>query len=211
MLRWEFKMTEDKLKNLLQKADQSAGHPSRVEVDISAIRKKAKRRLIYRLAYPSAVAAVLILAVTVWSLLTPKPETGQEPAQDGSVEMKIKQLQASTDETINLIHEIIEDEQRQQRLNELNAQLASIPDPLEEIQEELDRTAFILVYSADRMYKELNLTDSAVETYRRVIKLFPDNQWAKVARERLEDIKNRRKNNDSSKGESKWKQQNTLS
>ena len=204
-------MTEDKLKNLLQKADQSAGIPSPVEVDISTIRQKVKRRQIYRLVYPAAAAAVVIIAVSLWSLLMPKQETSKEPSQDISIELKIKQLQASTDETINLIHEIIEKEQRQHRLNELNAQLASIPDPLEEIQEEFDRTAFILVYSADRMYKEFNLTDSAVETYRRVIKLFPDNQWAKVARERLEDIKNKRKNNDSSKGESKWKQQNTLS
>ncbi|MEJ2647693.1 MAG: hypothetical protein P8016_04690 [Sedimentisphaerales bacterium] len=204
-------MTEDKLKNMLRKADQSAGIPSPVEVDISAIRQRAKRRRIYRLAYPSAAAAVVIIAVTLWSLLIPEPETGRQPTQVASDEMKIRQLQASTDETVNLIREILEEEQRQQRLNELNAQLASIPDPLEEIQEELDRTAFILVYSADRMYKELNLTDSAVKTYRRVIKLFPDNQWAKVARERLEEIKNKRNNNDSSKGESKWKQQNTLS
>ena len=204
-------MTEDKLKNMLRKADQSAGIPSPVEVDISAIWQRAKRRRIYRLAYPSAAAAVVIIAVTLWSLLIPEPETGRQPTQVASDEMKIRQLQASTDETVNLIREILEEEQRQQRLNELNAQLASIPDPLEEIQEELDRTAFILVYSADRMYKELNLTDSAVETYRRVIKLFPDNQWAKVARERLEEIKNKRNNNDSSKGESKWKQQNTLS
>ena len=204
-------MTEDKLKNMLRKADQSAGIPSPVEVDISAIRQRAKRRRIYRLAYPSAAAAVVIIAVTLWSLLIPEPETGRQPTQVASDEMKIRQLQASTDETVNLIREILEEEQRQQRLNELNAQLASIPDPLEEIQEELDRTAFILVYSADRMYKELNLTDSAVETYRRVIKLFPDNQWAKVARERLEEIKNKRNNNDSSKGETQWKQQNTLS
>ena len=204
-------MTEDKLKNMLRKADQSAGIPSPVEVDISAIWQRAKRRRIYRLAYPSAAAAVVIIAVTLWSLLIPEPETGRQPTQVASDEMKIRQLQASTDETVNLIREILEEEQRQQRLNELNAQLASIPDPLEEIQEELDRTAFILVYSADRMYKELNLTDSAVETYRRVIKLFPDNQWAKVARERLEEIKNKRNNNDSSKGETQWKQQNTLS
>ena len=204
-------MTEDKLKNMLRKADQSAGIPSPVEVDISAIRQRAKRRRIYRLAYPSAAAAVVIIAVTLWSLLIPEPETGRQPTQVASDEMKIRQLQASTDETVNLIREILEEEQRQQRLNELNAQLASIPDPLEEIQEELDRTAFILVYSADRMYKELNLTDSAVKTYRRVIKLFPDNQWAKVARERLEEIKNKRNNNDSSKGETQWKQQNTLS
>ena len=197
-------MAEDKLKNLLQKADQNAGHPSLMKVNVSVIRRKAKRRQINRLAYPAAAAAVVILAVGIRSYLN------QEPAENVSIESKIKQIQASTDQAINLIDEILKEEERQKRLSKLEAELASIPDPIEQINEQLDRTAFILVYSAD-MYKELNLTDSAVETYKRVILLFPDNQWAKFARERLEDIKNRRKNNDSSKGESKWKQQNTLS
>ena len=205
-------MHEDKLKNLLFKADHDAGEPFPVKVDISAIRKQAKHRQIYRIVYPAAAAAIVILSIGIWSLSGSKTEPAKKPillAND--FETKIKQLQASTDETIQLIQEISKQEQRQKKLSELEAELASIPDPIEQINEQLDRTAFILVYSADKMYKELNLTDSAVETYKRVIKLFPDNQWAQVARERLDEIKNRRNNNDSSKGESKWQQQNTLS
>ena len=206
-------MKEDKLKNLLQKADQNVGHPTPVEVNVSAIRQRAKRRQIYRIVYPAAAAAIVILIVSIWSLSGKRTEPVKEQTQvvKNDIEVKIKQLQVSTDETINLIHEIMEQEEKQRRINKLEEELAEIPDPLEEINEQLDRTAFILVYSADRMYNELNLTDSAIETYKRVIKLFPDNQWAKVARERLEEIKNKRNNNDSSKGESKWKQQNTLS
>jgi hypothetical protein len=206
-------MTDDKLKNLIKEVDRNAIQPCPVEVDISTIYKRAHRRKISRIVYPAAVAAVLILAVGIWSLSIKKTETGKEQIQIASNDttMKIKQIMASTDEAINLIQEIRENEERQRRINKLEAELASIPDPIKQINEELDRTAFILVYSADKMYKELNLTSSAVETYKRVIKLFPDNQWAQVARERLEEIKNRPNNNDSSKGESKWKQQNTLS
>ena len=71
------------------------------------------------------------------------------------------------------------------RLLELEEELASIPDPLVEIERQYDRAAFVLVYQADRLYKELNLKGSAVETYNRVIDLFPENKWAEVARMRL--------------------------
>ncbi len=108
------------------------------------------------------------------------------------LETQIKQLQARTDAALSLIQEVLEDEQRQHRLDELKAQLASIPDPLEEIRNQVDKTAFFLVYQADRLYKELNQTESAVENYNRVIELFPENRWAKVARQRLSEIENRK-------------------
>lgn len=203
-------MSEDKLKNLICRADRDAGQQLSVEVDISAIRRRAKSRKIYTTYYPVAAAAVVILAVFFLNIFEKKPEKQIGYAANDIV-AQIKQLHESTDNTINLIREIFENEEKQKRISDLESELASIPDPIKQINEELDRTAFILVYSADKMYKELNLTSSAVETYKRVIKLFPDNQWAQVARERLEEIKNQRNNNDSSKGESKWKQQNTLS
>ena len=83
-----------------------------------------------------------------------------------------------------------------------------MPDPLEEVQQQVDKTAFILVYQADRLYRELNQTESAVETYKRVIQLFPENQWAKVARERLAQIKENQSGKTDLKGDSKWKLQN---
>jgi len=204
-------MTEDKIKNLIQEADRLAGRPKTFKVDISAIHKKAHRRKIINIASPVAAAAALIFGVSFLILQTPNTKPIEEPTEIASTQMKIKQLQATTDATINLIHEILEQERRQKRLYELEVELASIPDPIEQINEELDRTAFILVYSANKMYDELNLTDSAVETYKRVIKLFPDNQWAQVARERLEIILNKQKDKDRSQGDSKWKLQNILS
>ena len=49
----------------------------------------------------------------------------------------------------------------------------------------MDKTAFLLIYQADRLYKELNQTESAVAAYKEIIQLFPTNRWADVARERL--------------------------
>ncbi len=94
----------------------------------------------------------------------------------------------------------------QQRLDELQAQLASIPDPIEEIQKQVDKTAFILVCQADRMYHEFDLKASAIQTYKRVIERFGQTQWAEVARNRLAEIKNNR-NKKGSKGDLLWKPQ----
>ncbi|MHC4434331.1 MAG: tetratricopeptide repeat protein [Planctomycetota bacterium] len=185
-------MTEDEIRDLLQEADRIAGRPSRVGVDVFAIRRRAARRRLASLAGPVAAAAVLVIALGIWShgIITPGPTAEQR--RIASLESQVKQLQASTDAALALIHEVLEDERRQNRLDELEAELASIRDPLDEIQRQVDETAFYLVYQADRLYRDLNETKSAVETYKRVIELFPRNQWAGVARERLSEIESRK-------------------
>jgi tetratricopeptide (TPR) repeat protein len=185
-------MTEDKIKNLLQQADKAAGGANPVRVDISAIRRRAGRKNMINLAVPLATAALLMVALSVLTVMFRTAEPTQEQEKIAMLENQIKQLQARTDAALNLIREVLDEERRQSRLNELQAQLASIPDPLEEVRKQVDKTAFILVYEADRLYNELNQTDSAVENYNRVIELFPENRWAKVARQRLSEIENRK-------------------
>jgi TolA-binding protein len=167
-------MTEDKIKNLLQNADQTAGRPSPVSVNLSAVRHRASRRRFVNFAAPIAAAAMLLITLGIWH--------------------QVKQLRARTDAALKLIQEVLDEERRQRRLDELEAQLASIPDPLEEMQKQADKTAFILVYQANRMHRELNQKDSAVRTYNRVIQLYPQNRWAEVARQRLSEIENRKIN-----------------
>ena len=201
-------MTEDNLKNLLQKADRTAGPPEPVSVKLSDIRRRAnkKRMLFYR--SPIAAAAVVLVTACIWFLFIRTHQAPDRQEKIASLEAQIKQLQASTDAAISLINEVLETERRQSRLNELQVKLASMPDPLEEVQQQVDKTAFILVYQADRMYRELNQTELAVETYKRVIQLFPENQWAKVARERLAQIKENQSGKTDLKGDTKWKPQN---
>ena len=203
-------MTEDKLKKLLQEADRAAGPPKLVSVSLSAIRRRAYYRQIFIKA-PFAAAAVLLITAGILSYTIKTTTNSHQQEKIASLQNQIRQLQVSTDAAINLIHEVLEKERQQDRLDELQVQLAAIPDPLEEIQQQVDKTAFILVYQADRMYRELNQTESAVETYQRVIQLFPDNQWAQVARQRLAQIKEKQSGKIDLKGEPTWKPQNISS
>jgi len=201
-------MSEQKIEKLLQEADRTADSPKRVRVDLSEIRRRAKRRRILNITGPVATAAVLMVALGIWSITLRIAQPTPEQERIISLENQVKQLQARTDAAMNLIQEMLEQEKRQQRLDDLDAQLASIPDPLEEMQKQVDKTAFMLVYQADRLYCELNQTGSAVEAYNRVIRLFPENHWARVARQRLAEIENKKPNKTDLKGDFKWKPQN---
>jgi len=185
-------MTEDKIKKLLQQADKAAGGTAPVKVNVSAIRRRAGRKNIIDLVAPLATAAVLMVALSILAIMFRTTEPTQEQKKIALLESKIKQLHERTDAALSLIQKVLDEERRQSRLYELQAQLASIPDPLEDVLEQVDKTAFFLVYQADRLYRELNQTDSAIENYNRVIELFPENRWAKVARQRLSEIEKRR-------------------
>lgn len=184
-------MTEDKIKNLLQKADKTAGTAAPISANLSTtVRRRANQRRFARLAAPVAAAAVVLIAFGIWSLTGTPADQTHEQGKVASLQTEIKQLQAQTDATLKLIREVLENQRRQHRIRELEAKLASIPDPLEEMQKQVDKTAFTLVYEANRMYGELNQKDSAVQTYNRVIELFPQSKWADVARRRLSEIQN---------------------
>ena len=204
-------MTDDQIQKLLQEADRTAGPPAEVHVNLAALRRRANRRRFISSAAPVAAAAVLMVAAGLLSLVIRTPQTTQEQERVASLEAQVKQLQARADAAMSLIQQVLEDERRQQRIEELEAQLASIPDPLEELQKQVDKTAYILIYQADRLYKELNQTDSAVENYNRVIELFPENRWADVARQRLTEIETKKSDKTDSKGDLRWKIQNASS
>ncbi|MHC4087027.1 MAG: hypothetical protein ACYSWZ_19325 [Planctomycetota bacterium] len=189
-------MTEDKIKNLLYEADQTAGGPAPVSIDLSTVRRRAHRRQTVNLAARIAAAAVVVIALGIWSFTAKKERDRQRIV---ALEMQIKQLQTQTDATLNLIREVLDEDRKQRRLQELQAQLAGIPDPLEEIRKQVDKTAFILIYQANRMYRELDQKDSAIQAYNSVIELFPQSRWAEVARQRLSEIQNNQHNN--SKGD----------
>ena len=202
-------MTEDKIKNLLKKADRMAGPPKPVSTHMSAIvrRRAHKRHMFINLSGPLATAAVILIAAGIWNFTIKNNQKSEDQEKIAILEKQLEQLQAKTDAAINLMQEVLIADQKQRSLIELEAQLASIPDPLEEIQKQVDKTASILVYQADRLYRQLNQKESAVETYNRVIELFPDNPWAQKARQRLIEIESRQFNKKDSKGELRWKPQ----
>jgi hypothetical protein len=155
-----------------------------------------------------AAAALLILGLAIWGLSDRSPEQTAKQAQIAALQAQVKLLQARTDATLKLVQEVLKSEREQGRLDELEAELANIPDPREEIQKQVDKTVFTLVYHADCLYRQLNQRASAVEAYNRIIELFPKNRWAEVARQRLSQIKNEKPDKPNSEGDLIWKPRN---
>ena len=181
-------MREDKIQSLLRDADRKAGPPRSVSVDLSAIRRRARQKRRARLVVPVAAAAVVLVALSIWTAVVRTNRTTQEQEKIAALENEVRVLQARTDAALKLIRQMVENEQRQRRLDQLQAELTSIPDPLEEVQKQVETTAFIMVYQADRMYRELDQRDSAIRAYRRTIELFPQTESAEAARQRLKQI-----------------------
>jgi TolA-binding protein len=187
-------MNRERIETLLRNADEVAGRPVFGPVSAGAIRTRVHRRQIIKITAPLTAAAVVAVAVTVTvavvalSVRTQKPTPEPEPQKIASLEEQVKQLQARTDATLKLVQEVLEQDRRQRRLAAAEAELASIPDPREQVERQVDKTVFLLIYQADRLYKELNRTESAVAAYKEIIQLFPTNRWAEVARERLAEI-----------------------
>ena len=186
-------MEEDKLKSLLQKADRIVPQPTHVPANLAAgVRRRAKQRRFVRLAAPLSAAAMVLIAFGIYRLVGTPADDARERA---ALKAEVEQLRQQTDATLKLVREVLGNQRRQQRIAELEAKLASIPDPLERMQRQADKTAFILVYQANQMYEELDRKDSAIQTYNRVIELFPQSKWAEVARQRLSEMKNNSVNN----------------
>ena len=202
-------MNEEPIRALLQKADAAAGQPRFGPVPAARIRGQAHRRQLVMTRVPLALAASVLIGVLLWAIYLRTGEPQPQPQRIASLEEQIRQLQVQTETTLKLVQEVLEKDRQDRRLAALQAELASIPDPVQEIDRQVDKTAFILVYQADKLYKELNLTDSAVQAYKEVIQLFPTNQWAAVARERLSRLEQPQINkSDSQKGATKCEPRN---
>jgi TolA-binding protein len=181
-------MNKEKIETLLQKADDFAGRPTFGRVTAGAIRRRIHRRQIIKITAPLTAAAAVAVTAGILALSTGTPSPEPEPQKIASLEEQVRQLQERTDATLKLVQDVLEQDRRQRRLAAAEAELASIPDPMEQVEQQVDKTAFLLIYQADRLYKELNQTESAVAAYKEIIQLFPTNRWAEVAKERLAEI-----------------------
>ncbi len=190
-------MGEDKLKTLLQRADRFAEGRRVCVCDnvADAVRKRLHYRHIKRIGISTVAAAVILVGVGVWAIAGYVSEKNSR--QIAVLEEKVAELAAQSEASQKFVAELLRNEREHERLMQLEMELASIPDPLVEMAFEDDKTAFVMVYQADRLYRELNLRDSAVETYNRVIELFGETRWAQVARERLSEIEKSRINNET--------------
>jgi len=185
-------VNQEKIERLLARADEAAGEPAFALATAAGIRRRIHRKRLVTMAVPTTVAAGIVLGATLWVVCLPTGRPQPQPQRIASLEEQVRQLQAQTEATLKLLQEVLETDRRERRLASLEAEFASIPDPIREIERQVDKAAFILVYQADKVYQELNESESAVRAYREVIQFFPTSPWAQVARERLARIEQQR-------------------
>lgn len=194
-------MSDVNLRDLLRATRRAAGEPAYSSITVVRIRQRIRRRRLMT-AGVSTVAAVLLFAGGVlWTLWAPPHVPDAEQNRMESLEIQMGQLRAQTDAMSRLLREAMDRERKERALAALEAELARIPDPVDEAAQQVDKAAFVLLYHADRLYRELNQAESAVEAYNQVIRFFPKNRWAEVARQRLSEIRERKLNKT---GESRW-------
>ena len=181
----------DKIEELLQTADKAGGNPRYKSDNLAGVvRHRAHRRQI-KIAAGQITIAVLIFMSLCLGIITKNNAPKQLSAeQTASLNEQIQDLNKRIDSTLNLVQEVIASQKAQERLDKLNAELASIPDPVEEMKEKIEKTAFILVYYADKRYEEYGNVEDVSQTYNRVIELFPETRSAELARQRLLKIQN---------------------
>jgi hypothetical protein len=131
------------------------------------------------------------LGVTFWVVGNPPPKS--------SAISTLADLQAQTEAlsvTVNRLCEanlhISRLSRRRERVAQLEARLEVMNDPLEMVKTEVDQAARTLMISADTLSREPGLRQQAIRDYEQVIRLFPDNTWAQVARNRLIRMKTKK-------------------
>ncbi len=183
-------MNTEEIRELLECADRAAGQPSYGPVSAAWVRRQVRRRRLKSIVVPVSAAAVLLVGLGIWGIATrTRTPAVQREERIASLEQQVEQLQAQTQAALKLVQDVLAQDRQQQRLDALEAELASIRDPREQMQEQADRTALTLLYQADRFYREMKQTQSAVETYEQVIRVFPQSRWADEARDRLARIR----------------------
>lgn len=191
-------MSDERLQQLLRKADAAFGGPRVSSADLPLRVRQRARRQHRAKVFGTATMAVLVLSLTTaaWvnrygrSVPSPTPivaDDGSKPASVAELQSHIEQLSEEIRTGCQAVHEVLRRQEVEQRLAALRRQAEA--DPLKEINDQIDRAALTMVYQADRMYRELNLRESAIASYERTIKLFPKTHWAEVAKDRLAELK----------------------
>lgn len=200
-------MNEENLKNLLHQLDRTASPPP-VPADLARrIRLQAARQKRRLVMIPAAAATLLVLAATMFILTKneqpaarPIPNIEKpllmaenpsvSPAEIARLQQEIDQLKTEADARMKIVQELIALEKKRKTLDELEQKLASMKDPLEEVRQQVEKAAFVLVYQADRKLNEYNLRDSALADYHQAIEFFPDTQAAQKARLKITELEN---------------------
>lgn len=194
-------MENDKLTDLLTRFDEGAPEAGAVSGDLAGVvRRRAWRQRRTRGIIVKAAAMVVIAVLGTWAVIGNNSNTGKAEPLAGTgqplesivnLEAEVAQLSAKVDSLLSLLEETRIDRGREKRIVTLQAELSSIGDPVEEMNRNIDKVVINLLYKADKIKDE----HLAVKAYERIIKLFPDNYYADVAREKIKEITSKQVNN----------------
>lgn len=185
-------MTDDQLASLLQEADAASPAPPLPGGVATSVRHRFQWRGRRRRAM---AAAILLLVPTAgalsWALRptlpTSSPALVQAPPPQVDVETlraEATRLRAEADIQTAVAVRMGLRERREHiaRQPQHLASKATAPSG----PSERDKAALILLDHGDRLRRDLQQVDAALAAYRRAIELFPETQWAAVARQRIE-------------------------
>ncbi|MCK5000063.1 MAG: hypothetical protein KAS23_11020 [Anaerohalosphaera sp.] len=190
-------MEHDKLTELLTSIDKMAPEPKAVSGDLAnAVRSRAAHQRRTKRVVVKVAAAFIIVVLGTWAFTAINNQIGSQQQTAGAgqsqesiaqLEAEVKQLSAKVDSLLSLVHETLAEQRNDMRLISLKSQLSAIPDPIEEMNRNIDKVAISLLYKADNIEEDYR----AVEVYRRIIKLCPDNYYAEIARQKLKEIESK--------------------
>ncbi len=191
--------SSDPLESLLQRADAAAGPGPKLGEDLpQRVRQVARRARRIRLSVGAVAASIVLAGGLVWVFSVngpsgpgPYEQTGSvvgpsDAEQVASLRAEIERLDAEVASLSAMVRKMQELEADYQQQHELQRELARL-DISRQIARDMDEAVFIMIYDADLRLKE-GQRDSAVDIYQQIIRLFPKNRWAKVAREKLAKI-----------------------
>lgn len=190
-------MDDEALTQLLRDADAAApapAPPANLPQRVRALHQRRRRNRTIAAGGIAALVAATTLATFHETRPTPTPAgpplAASHPTDNdelAQLRREIEQLRVETEAQLAALDELLAEQRREYRIRLLAAELAE-PDPIEEIDKQLEHAAFIIVYQADRMYNKLGLPEPAIESYEDAVRLFPQTRAAARARAALARI-----------------------
>lgn len=177
-------ISEDSFQHILLDADGYAAGPPVLKADavIAAVRHKQHLRKCRRIlaAGISSIAALVLIAGLVWIR-----HDRNKQLQIARLQTEIQFLNQRLDTTMAMIQEAMEIQRQQDKLTQLENQLAQYSDYEQKRDEQEENTALTILIQADRL-QNASLQQDAQSFYKRILELYPNTYWAQIARQKLQ-------------------------
>lgn len=172
-------MNETHFKQLLRQADSVSGLPQAdVEELSSAVRCRLTRRKQYiRTGLLTAAAIAVIASIGIG--LYRSQESKRKLA-----DLRQREQLAKIEADLALVQQLLH--QQEEQLSQLRANRFS--SPARQIEKEMDDAAFVLMYQAERMARQYNDQQTALDYYQQVVQYFGRTQWAEEAQKRIAQL-----------------------